>query len=125
MHGRGRRVCAPKDFLDLGSRQAIDQALSRLVVKSGQACRIGRDFYDWPGVGDVLKRPAPADLDAAVAAIARRDGIRIPPDGTIAARRPGLTNAASAKDLLHNGPDLPGWAPPVARDIASDRAATA
>ena len=26
-----RWVCTPKDFLDLGSRQAVDQALSRLV----------------------------------------------------------------------------------------------
>ena len=32
----GRWVCTPKDFLDLGSREAVDQALSRLV-KAGTA----------------------------------------------------------------------------------------
>ena len=30
-HASGRWVCSPKDFLDLGSREAVDQALSRLV----------------------------------------------------------------------------------------------
>ncbi len=29
--GRSRWVCTPKDFLDLGNREAVDQALSRLV----------------------------------------------------------------------------------------------
>lgn len=30
-HGRGRWVCAPRDFLDLGSREAVDGAPPRLV----------------------------------------------------------------------------------------------
>jgi Transcriptional regulator, AbiEi antitoxin len=47
VRGRGNGVFTPKDFLDLGSRAAIDRALSRLVV-SGQLRRIGRGFYDFP-----------------------------------------------------------------------------
>jgi hypothetical protein len=31
VRGRGNGVFTPKDFLDLGSRAAIDRALSRLV----------------------------------------------------------------------------------------------
>ena len=40
-------VCTPKDFVDLGSRQAVDQALSRLV-KAGKLRRVSRGLYDKP-----------------------------------------------------------------------------
>ena len=95
-HDSGRWVCTPKDFLDLGSREAVDQALSRLV-KAGQLRRVGHGLYDMPRISDVLKRPAPVDLDAAIAALARRDGFRIMPDGLVAANHLGLTNAVPAK----------------------------
>ena len=89
-------VCTPKDFLDLGSREAVDQALSRLV-KAGRLRRIGTGLYDTPRTSRVLKRPAPVDLDAAVAAIRRRDAIRILPYGLVAANQLGLTTAVPAK----------------------------
>lgn len=95
-HGRGRWVCTPKDFLDLGSREAVDQALSRLV-KAGQLRRVGHGLYDMPRMSDVLKRPSPVNLDAAIAALARRDGVRVMPDGLAAANQLGLTNALPAK----------------------------
>ena len=95
-YGRGRWVCTPKDFLDLGSREAVDQALSRLV-KAGQLRRVGHGLYDMPRMSDVLKRPAPVNLDAAIAALARRDGVRIMPDGLAAANQLGLTKALPAK----------------------------
>ncbi len=89
-------VCAPRDFLDIGSREAVDQALSRLV-KAGKVRRIGRGLYDQPRMSAVLKRTAPVDLDAAIAAIARRDGIHVMPDGMAAANGLGLTNAVPAR----------------------------
>ncbi len=102
-HGRGNLVCTPKDFLDLGSRVAVDQALSRLV-KAGKLRRVGRGLYDLPRMSAVLKRPAPASLDAAIAAVARRDGVRIMPDGIVAANKLGLTNAVPAKaDYVTDG----------------------
>ena len=52
-HGRGRWVCTPKDFLDLGSREAVDQALSRLV-RTGRLRRAGRGLYDLPRTSAVL-----------------------------------------------------------------------
>jgi len=126
--GRGRWVCTPKDFLDLGSRAAVDQALSRLA-KSGDLRRVGRGLYDMPRTSGVLKRPAPVDMDKAVAALARRDSIRIMPDGIAAANQLGLTNAVPAKTsyvtdgatrdvkignrtvrLRHAGPSVMAWA---------------
>ena len=89
-------MCTPKDFLDLGSRGAVDQALSRLV-KAGQLRRVGHGLYDMPRMSGVLNRPAPADWDAAIAALTRRDSIRIVPDGLAAANQLGLTNAVPAK----------------------------
>ena len=100
----GRWVCTPKDFLDLGSRQAIDQALSRLV-KVGRLRRVGYGFYDVPRMSRVLRRPAPADLNSVVAALVRRDGVRIMPDGLVAANQLGLTNAVPAKpSYVTDGP---------------------
>ena len=95
-HDRGERVFTPKDFLAFGSREAVDQALSRLV-KAGQLRRVGRGLYDMPRMSAVLKRPAPVNWDAAIAALARRDGFRIMPDGLAAASQLGLTNAVPAK----------------------------
>ena len=95
-HDSGSWVCTPKDFLYLGSREAVDQALSRLV-KAGQLRRVGHGLYDMPRISNVLKRPAPVDLNAAIAALARRDSARIMLDGLVAANQLGLTNAVPAK----------------------------
>ncbi len=95
-HGLGQWVCTPKDFLDLGNRAAVDQALSRLA-KAGQLRRVARGLYDLPRFNAALKRSAPPDLDSAVQAVSRRDDIRLMPDGIVAAHRLGLTNAVPAK----------------------------
>ena len=92
----GQWVCTPKDFLDLGSREAVDQTLSRLV-KAGRLRRVGHGLYDRPRISKLLMRPAPVDMDSAVAAVARRDGVRIMPDGLAAANQLGLTNAVAAR----------------------------
>ena len=92
----GSWVCTPKDFLDLGSRDAVDQALSRLA-KAGRLRRVGHGLYAAPKISPVLNGPAPVDLDAAIAALARRDGVRIMSDGLVAANELGLTNAVPAK----------------------------
>lgn len=89
-------MCTPRDFLDLGSRAAVNQALSRLV-KTGPMRRVGHGLYDLPRMSKSLRRIAPVDLDAAVAAIGRRDGLRMMPDGLLAANLLGLTSAVPAK----------------------------
>ncbi len=87
-----RWVCTPQDFLDLGRRQTVDKALSRLV-QSGQLRRVGHGFYDKPVFSKLLGGPAPMNLEAAIDALVRRDGIRIMPNGLVAANGLGLTNA--------------------------------
>ena len=94
-HRRGRRVYTPKDFLDLGNRAAVDQALSRLV-KNNHLRRVGRGLYDFPRTSLVLNRPIPPRTDAVVGALVRR-GMRIMSDGIVAANGLGLTNAVPAK----------------------------
>ena len=108
-----RWVCTPTDFLDIGSRTAVDQALSRLV-KGGDLRRIGRGLYDKPRYSQILKRTAPVNVDSAVDAIVRRDGIRIMKDGIVFANRLRLTNAVPAQTAyVTDGPT---------RNIKVDRA---
>lgn len=91
-------VCTPKDFVDMGSRAAVDQALSRLV-KSGRLRRVGRGLYDVPRISDILKRVAPTNLDSAIAAIARRNDARVMSSGSVHANLLGLTNMVPAKPV--------------------------
>lgn len=89
-------VCTPKDFVDLGSRTGVDQALSRLV-KRGNLRRIAHGFYDIPRRSETLKKYAPPDPDSIVEAIARRDACRILPDGLNSANLLGLTDSVATK----------------------------
>ena len=102
-HGRGKWVCTPKDVIDLGSRDAVDKALSRLV-KQGSLRRVGRGLYDYPRTSKILQCPAPPNMNAVIDAIARRDNISILPDGIVAAHHLGLTNAVPAQhSYITNG----------------------
>lgn len=94
--GRGNWVCTPKDFLRLGSRASIDQAFTRLTKKHTLR-RIGCGLYDRPRMCNILNKQVPPDIDIALAAIVRRDNIRIMPNGIAAANRLGLTNAGSVR----------------------------
>ena len=103
-HGRGDWVCSAKDFLDLGSRTAVDQALSRLA-KAGKLRRVGRGLYDLPRANPLLKTASPAKTDSVVSAVARRRGLRIVPDNIAAANAMGLTNAVPARPVyVTDGP---------------------
>ena len=95
-HGRGRWVCTPSDFSDLGSQAAIHKALS-ILARNGDLRRLSRGYYDLPRYSVVLKKFAPADLDQILDAIRRRDGIRIVPTGIFAANRLGVTNCVPVK----------------------------
>ncbi len=96
-HGRGQWVGTPKDFLNLGSHDAVYKALSRLV-EQGELRRIGHGLYDFPRTSKILNRPAPPNINAAINALKRRDNISIVPDGIVAANQLGLTNAVPAQN---------------------------
>ncbi len=97
IRGKGRgKVFTSKDFLDLGSREAVDQALSRLA-KAGDVQRLGRGLYHYPRVNRRLGIQLPPDADDVAAALARRVGARIAPSGALAANRLGLSTQVPAK----------------------------
>lgn len=95
--GRGK-VFIPKDFLDLGSRDAADQSLSRLV-KSGDILRLGRGLYHYPQMNQRLGIPLGPDLDEIADALARQTGSRVVPSGAVAANRLGLSAQVPAKPV--------------------------
>jgi hypothetical protein len=99
IRGQGRgKVFTPKDFLDLGSRDAADQSLSRLV-KGGEIQRLGRGLYHYPRVNERLGIPLSPDLDEIAEALARQTGSRVVPSGAVAANRLGLSTQVPAKPV--------------------------
>jgi len=92
------KVFTPKDFLDLGSRDAADQSLSRLV-KGGEIQRLGRGLYHYPRMNERLGIPLGPDLDQIAEALARQTGSRVVPSGAVAANRLGLSTQVPAKPV--------------------------
>jgi hypothetical protein len=104
IHSRWRgSVFVPADFLDLGSRQAIDVALHRLARK-GTIRRLARGVYDFPKQHPVLGALSPSADDVAKA-LAGRDRTRLQPTGAYAAKALGLSEQVPAKAVfLTDGP---------------------
>lgn len=94
--GRGH-VFIPKDFLDLGSRDAADQALSRLA-RLGAIQRLGRGLYLYP-IRGTASDTASAEPDEIAAALGRQTGSQVVPSGAMAASRLGLTPQVPAVPL--------------------------
>lgn len=93
-------VWTPQDFLDLGSRDAVDQALHRLA-RAGDIRRIARGLYDRPALNKLTGRPSNPDPRSVVDALARRDQARILVDGMTAANDLGLSDAVPARIVIH------------------------
>lgn len=84
-----------RDFLDLGSRDAIDSALSR-HARNGSIRKIARGLYDIPRKDAQLGQLAPS-VDAIAKAIQARDSIRLQPSGAYAANLLGLSDQVPMK----------------------------
>jgi hypothetical protein len=104
IHGRGRgSVFTPGDFLDVGSREAVDLALHRLVKKS-TIRRLARGVYDFPEQHAVLGLLSPS-AETIARALAGRDQTRLQPAGAYAANTLGLSEQVPAKAVfLTDGP---------------------
>ncbi|MDP3874672.1 MAG: DUF6088 family protein [Methyloversatilis sp.] len=93
-------VWVPTDFAHLGTRDAIDKALQRMV-SGGMLRRIDRGLYDRPALNRLTQRQSTADYQAVVDAIARRDQLRILVDGMTAANDLGLSDAVPARVTVY------------------------
>jgi len=102
IRGKGRgSVFTPKDFLDLGSRAAVDQSLSRLT-RQNTVRRIGRGVYDFPRTHPRLGQLAPRP-DVVAKAIS--GGAKIQSSGAKAANDLGLTTQVPAQPVyVTDGP---------------------
>src|SRR4051812_23047193 len=80
------KVYVPKDFLDLGTREAVDQALTRLV-RAERLARLGGGLYSLPQQNRRVAIPIVPDPDEIADALARQTGARIAPSGATAANR--------------------------------------
>ena len=92
------KVHTAKDFLDLGGRAAVDQALSRLAA--GETIkRLGRGLYHLPRVNPTLGIDVTPDTDEVARALARKTGSRVVPSGAVAANRLGLSEQVPARPV--------------------------
>lgn len=102
--GKGRgAIFAPSDFLDIGSRASVDQALSRLTDQ-GVIRRLTRGLYDYPKQSPRFGLLVPSSDDIA-RAIARKDNQVLQPSPAMAANQLGLsTQVPSTPTYMTDGP---------------------
>jgi hypothetical protein len=101
-HGRGW-VFTPKRFLSLGSRQAIDLALFRMV-REGAIRRLSRGLYDFPKTHPRLGVLTPT-IESIVDALRESSRIRMQPAGAYVTNLLGLSEQVPAKVIyLTDGP---------------------
>ena len=98
--GAAAQVLTPVDFLDLGSRDAVDKVLQRLVG-TGQLRRIDRGLYDVPRTNPLTKQVSAPDYRQVLDAVSRRDQTRMLVDGLTAANDLGFTTAVPARIVVH------------------------
>ncbi|MCX6847046.1 MAG: DUF6088 family protein [Verrucomicrobia bacterium] len=96
IYGKGRGwVFTPTRFLDLGSRSAVGNALSRLT-EAGTIRRLAFGLYDYPKKHPKLGLLSPSP--AAIAqAISEKDDTRLQPSGAYAVNLLGLSQQVPAK----------------------------
>ena len=104
IHGSKRgAMFTPAAFLDLGSRQAVDLTLHRLVQRKILR-RIARGLYEYPREHPELGTLSP-DIQRVAQALAGKDRIRLQPAGAYAANLLGLSEQVPAKAVfLTDGP---------------------
>lgn len=104
LYGSGRgSAFTPNDFFDLGSRDAVDKALSRLAA-NGTIRRLARGLYEYPREHPELGTLSP-DIEKIAKALAGKDRNRLQPAGAYATNLLGLSEQVPAKVIfLTDGP---------------------
>jgi len=99
----GGAAFTPSDFLDLGSRRAVDLALHRLV-KRKILRRLARGLYEYPRSHPELGTLSP-DVEKVARVLAGKYRIRLQPAGAYATNLLGLSEQVPAKVVfLTDGP---------------------
>ncbi len=88
-------VFSPVDFVDLGNRNAVDKALSRMAA-DGSVRRVARGLYDVPKRHPLVGLTDPS-IDEVAKAVAGKGGTRLQPTGAYAANLLGLSDQVPAK----------------------------
>jgi hypothetical protein len=101
-------VFVPADFLEIGSREAVDVAFYRLVRK-GTIRSLAHGVYDFPKQHPVLGPLSPSAEEVA-RALAGRDHTRLQPAGAYAANVLGLSDQVPAKAVFLTAPGADGRA---------------
>lgn len=91
-------VFTPDAFAQLGSRDAVDKSLQRLVAR-GELRRLSRGLYDKPRIDELMGLLWPA-VDEVINAIVGKDRVRTQPAGVYAANMLGLSEQVPAKVVL-------------------------
>ena len=86
---------SPTDFLDLGSRNAVDKALSRRAA-AASIRRVACGLYDVPRKHPIVGLAVPS-ADNVAKALAEKAGTRLQPTGAYAANLLGLSDQVPAK----------------------------
>ncbi|MDR3529997.1 MAG: DUF6088 family protein [Rhodopila sp.] len=100
IHAAPDDVWTPIDFLDLGSRDAVDKTLQRLAI-IGQVRRLDRGLYDQPRRNPLTGQMSVPDYRRVIQAVARRDQTRMLVDGMTAANDLGLSDAVPGRIIVH------------------------
>ena len=88
-------VFTASNFFDLGSRDAVDQALSR-QSRNGTIRKLARGLYDYPRHDAQLGLLSPS-IDTVAKILQARDAIRLQPSGAYAANQLGLSDQVPMK----------------------------
>src|SRR5690349_11899421 len=104
IRGKGRGwAFSARHFLDLGSRDAVDKALSRLARK-GSIRRLGNGIYDYPKISPRLGILSPS-IEAVAKEIAGKNSSTLKITGAQAANALGLSTQVPARIVyLTDGP---------------------
>jgi predicted transcriptional regulator of viral defense system len=91
-------VFTPRQFAQLGTRAAVDQALSRLQ-RSGQIRRLARGVYEFPKIHPRIGILSPSP-EAVAKAMAERTGSRLTISGAKAANLLGLSTQVPMQNVF-------------------------
>ena len=97
-HYRTTLPVSAATFADMGSRAAIDQALSRLA-RRGELHRLGRGLYIYPRTNTLTGQILMPTADAVARAFAHKLGHRILPSRPYASNLLGLSTQVPAKNV--------------------------